>query len=152
MKKFAKSLFLAMMAVCTAMSLAACGDNDDPDDPTQVANYTVEYDVELSQAYIDFFDVEVSYTDKDGKTVARPMGAREFQVIESFKGDKLLDSYDLTVKITAKKALPAIDANRSYRFEKEYEIDLEKNGNTVNQDGSESAMSIAGKDLQRYIG
>ena len=154
MDKIKKSLLLAIMAVCSTVLFSACGDDDkkdEPYNPNDKSTYVLEYEVELSPAYLDYFDVEVSYTDISGQTVTLPMNGREYKNHESFPSTMLQDRYDLSVKLMAKQPLPVIDANKTYRFEQEYEIELDKDRRDFRHVGNTNSISIRGDQLERYI-
>ena len=97
--------------------LGACGmmtscdkvdDILDTHDPNDVKSVNVEYSMDLSQTWFDFYDITVTYYDDKGKEHSLPV-TEKWDYSFSVKPDKAPKNYVFTVVATPKKEHPEID-------------------------------------------
>lgn len=72
MKKLIFSTVLLLIAILGSVSICSCSSSDDnsdgPSTPTNKrSKYQVIYNVQLSEAYYQFFDIEMTYTTSKGE-------------------------------------------------------------------------------------
>ncbi len=158
MKLLSKFMTLAA-AVAVSVSLASCGgdDNEEPDIPSKpvVESVTAAYSAKLSDAYFEFYDVTVIYTDEDGKRVTRTVNSGgEFNSI--IPAAKLPEKIQFAVQINAKNPTPSIDKSAKYIFEDDISLAVRvkySDGTTgqYNDQGAPGTMTIGGDNLAAYL-
>lgn len=157
-------MFLTMLVCAAAMT--ACGDDDNgPAAPEGSADGSIEkvrivYNADVSRNYLDFFDVEASYTDIVGQTVTETIDRESFEkVIEG----KDLDAYPsaCAFKVTAKPRTdqPAVDMDKRYAFDFVCDVEIyvyrkgvqepERVDPDMARRGNASAV---GSEMTEYIG
>lgn len=166
MKRYFMPTWLVVSAIALAGVLTACGDDDDdngggspsvPVNPsTGVVSYNVEYDLDLSDAYYNFYDITLTYTDADGLVKTRELTA-DFEYEFDVPANKVSDSYVLKVVGTVKSSLPEISAESLYTFAKEG--DMEVKAKTADGKSSTeyynsivaSSMTVRGNKVAEYV-
>ena len=154
-----KMIMGSVLMLAAVGTLAACGNDDDekltPGDPNIVA-YEVEYEVEMSSAVYNYFDVTMTYTDENGEEKSRVITGDQDMKLR-VPVDKLKDSYTMKVTGVAKQPYPAIDPAGKYRIEYDVEASIEaldKRGESYSigsKDVSKSAMTIGGDKMEAYL-
>lgn len=159
------TLFKAMaiiMGMMMSLSLASCGDDNDepePEDPKAVEFYQIEYLADVSEDYLNFFDVSMIYVNEVGKVQTQVLG-KDMSVV-SFKIPANLtpDKIDYKIHVTRKATLPAIDPDKNYIFKVTGQIKV----NEVLKDGTAGSfvggnslpiatqVPIHGSSLETYI-
>lgn len=117
-----KSLLWRLMAffmvIGGAVTLTSCfGDDDDdnPDDPSAIKTIIIDYHVDLSQTYYDFYDVDVTYLDEKGQ----PQTVRITETWEYHREIKQANApknYALNVVLNPKKDHPEINSDDYYQY------------------------------------
>ncbi len=121
-----------MLGMAMSISLVSCGD-DEPDDPnkndnnsnngngstTTEASYTVHtsYDINLSQAFYDYFDIKVSFTATTGELQTLDLTQNAVWSTATVAYTNAPKNYYLVVTATPKANYPAIDASTTYYFD-----------------------------------
>lgn len=156
MKHLSKFMTL-VAALAMSISLTACGDdNDEPENPSEpvVESVTATYSAKLSEAYFEFYDVNVIYTDEDGKRMTRTINSGgEFNSI--IPAAKLPEKIQFAVQINAKKPTPSINESAIYTFKDNISLTVRvkySDGTTgqYNQ-GTPGTMTIGGDNLAAYL-
>lgn len=80
----------------------------DTHEPTDVKSVNVEYSMDLSQTWFDFYDITVTYYDEKGKEQSLNV-TEKWEYSFSVKPDKAPKNYVFTVLASPKKELPEID-------------------------------------------
>lgn len=153
------SAMLTAAAVAFSMGLTSCGnDDDEPDYPPTplVESYTVKYEVKLGQAYYDFYDLTIEYTDANGQDVTMPL-TKDFALSFNVPAKNVADDYELEVKGAVKANLPAIDPAAKYTFSKAgYMIVTGNRSDNTSWDAfsstiTHSSLTLAGNKMNDYL-
>lgn len=99
-------------------------------DPNDVKSVNVEYSMELSQTWFDYFDIDVTYYDEKGQPNTLRV-TEKWNYSFSVKPKNAPHNYVFTVVATPKSQYPEIDGNQ-YIFSQ----DIQARYYTVRYDGS----------------
>ena len=100
---------VGFLGACGMMS--SCDKVDDileTHDPNDVKSVNVEYSMDLSQTWFDFYDITVTYYDEKGKEQSLTV-TEKWEYSFSVKPDKAPKNYVFSVVATPKKEHPEID-------------------------------------------
>lgn len=117
------SMFLTLaVALMMPLTLTSCGDDNEdepnrPDDPNKAEYLNVAVYIDLGDAWYDFFDVSVTFTDVHGKNVTTTID-QDSKYVESVAYATAPTSYDLKIVATPKSPLPSVDDAKTYDFSK----------------------------------
>lgn len=121
-KRFFLGASLAIAAACIGVSACSDDDKDRPDYPTPTLE--TEMEVDLDDAYFEFCDVTVSYTDFTGREVVENVVPRT-----DWKRKLMTSTFparsDYKLNITLKSPLPT---PRQQMYDLEADIDFEADG------------------------
>lgn len=130
MKRFFISTVLTVSAISLVGIMSACDDDNGggspslPDVPSsEVVSYNVEYDVDLSDAYYEMYDITLTYTDADGLVKSRALTA-DFDYEFDVPVARVADRYVFNVVGKVKSTLPEISTTSLYKFEKKGEMEV----------------------------
>ena len=146
-----------MLAVA-ALALVACGDDDEPDNPTPEPNKATEFvstlSMTVSQDLFDVANVTVYYIGSDGQVKSESMGSTEWTKTIT---QKLPCKYGFAFAC-AKKPGVTIDEDRTYTFSevlsRSFKV-LDQNGKEISISGSNKGLSfkeeVMGEGVETYI-
>ena len=146
-----------MLAVA-ALALVACGDDDEPENPTPEPNKATEFvstlSMTVSQDLIDVANVTVYYIGSDGQVKSESMGSTEWTKTIT---QKLPCKYGFAFAC-AKKPGVTIDESKTYTFSeilgRSFKV-LDQNGKEISISGSNKGLSfkeeVMGEDVETYI-
>ena len=110
------TLFLGLV-MCTA--LIACGNDDDepnvPESSKEIVSYKVTYLADVTEAYLDYYDVTWTYIDSNGVTKTEAMTEMQSFNI-SIPVNVMPSAVGLTIHATLKNPLPSYDREMVYKF------------------------------------
>ncbi len=158
MKLLSKFMTLAA-AVAVSVSLASCGgdDNDEPEVPSKVVyeSVTAGYSVELSDAYYQFYDVNVVYINDKGERMMAPLTENK-KFAYTIPVAKLPEKIQFAVQLTAKSPTPSIDENAKYTFKDNVSLKVTGNksdgkSDSFNFGGVGSSVTNVGSDVPTYL-
>lgn len=120
--KFKHVLMLMTAVVVTALSLASCKGDDEPDEPeidVSLKAYKFIYTAEASPDMLQFFDIEVSYTDGTGSSRKVTLDSNGyFTDTIAVTEDKLASVYEYKVIGKARQGT-TIDPDKTYNLTSE---------------------------------
>lgn len=107
-----------MLGMVMSMGFVSCGDDDDePSNPTTTENdVTVSYNVTLSQAYYDYFNITVTYTDINGNEKTETITGDWKYPAQTIKESKAAKAYSLSVVAKPKSSNPEIVEGQAYKI------------------------------------
>lgn len=128
MKKIFKpmSALLTLLALTFAFTLTSCGD-DDKDEPapapgaTHPARIGIAYALDLTDAYWDFFDIEVTYTEVSGNIVKKIVN-KGWTYAADIKYEDAPATPELSVKALPKTNIPEISETKTYEMKHSYKF------------------------------
>ena len=132
---FRHAFMLMTAAVVTALSLASCGGEDEPDEPeidVSVKAYKFIYTAQASPDMLQFFDIQVTYTDGAGATRNLTLDSKGFFTdTVAVTEDKLASVYEYKVVGKARQGT-AIDPGKTYNLTAEtwFEREVRNPGKT----------------------
>ena len=146
-----------MLAVA-ALALVACGDDDEPENPTPEPNKATEFvstlSMTVSQDLLDVANVTVYYRGSDGQVKSESMGSTEWTKTIT---QKLPCKYGFAFAC-AKKPGVTIDESKTYTFSevlsRSFKV-LDQNGKEISISGSNKGLSfkeeVMGEGVETYI-
>jgi hypothetical protein len=137
--------------------------SDNNSGSTTVANYNVfgHYNINLSQAFYDFYDITVSFTDADGQLFTTPFTENYEWSTAAVSYDNAPKEYYLVVTATPKANHPAIDETATYYMDATCSLNLYKYTDAEKNDNLSpyrtlsytmaSPFSVPGDKLADYL-
>lgn len=114
-------------AIIFTSALISCGDDDDDKAPIPVdttAYVEIEYDVDLSRTWYDYFDIEVTYTDVTGQIITTPL-TRDWEYTKRVQLESAPKTLTMTVTAKPKSNDTAPVATQSVTFERDCSMSVE---------------------------
>jgi hypothetical protein len=95
-----------ILGVALCFTLSACGDDDDDDPKPEENTYAkLLYDIQLSDDYYTYFDINVSYTDIEGNTQSQNITSN-WKYSKTLATAKAASAIQISVVATAKTTYP----------------------------------------------
>lgn len=146
MKTSIKLMAMVLSIFAIAFGTTSCDKVDEfmeDHDPQDVKSVNVEYSMDLSQTWFDYFDIDVTYYDEKGKPNTLRV-TEKWSYGFSVKPKEAPRNYVFTVVATPKSQYPEIDGNQ-YIFSE----DIKARYYTVLYDGS--IPQWLGSEKSEYI-
>ncbi len=150
-------LYVAMIAGC--VSLTACGDDEpepDPQPTNQVTTVKTDFSVSLSEAWFDYFDIEVTYTAAALPTTQTL--TTNWDYVANYKAAEAPATFVCTVIAKPKANMPAIDPDATYLLSVDIQASVLglKNDGTSDADygyrgSNSSSQTLNASGMERYI-
>lgn len=122
MKQSLSKTFLAALTLASAASLISCGGNDKKDEPVVPAptysEIVVTYSLSLSEAYYDFWDIQVTYTGMGGITHTEEVTLDWEMSYHYSPDDEIAQEFVFDVKGLPKAEVPEVDPDEVYALSK----------------------------------
>lgn len=122
MKKFSKTIFKILgltLSLLLSAGFISCGDDDEPDVPeVEIVAVDVQYVASVGDAYTNFWDVQLTYTNAQGKTVTEPLTSPWSQKYHIKKEDKIPTTYTFKVYAYPKQDAPHPDPDAIYSLKR----------------------------------
>ncbi|MDE5806884.1 MAG: hypothetical protein K2H76_02115 [Muribaculaceae bacterium] len=136
-------VFALIMGMVMTTALTACGNDDDepqnPQAPKEVASYEMTYMAEVTDGYLDYYDVTLSYVDSQGATKTEALTSKKsFSV--TVPANAMPSEVGLTIHATVKNPLPNYDEETVYTFGCTYQL-------VVNRVFTDKSTELAGGDI-----
>ena len=121
MKIIFNKLMTAFMAIAVCLSIASCEEENRGEtvDPNALKDIKAMYSLTVSEDYLYFYDLTVTYGYDDAKTMEEILfdGWSFEQTYSTDYMETLPVRFFCTVKATPKSPVPAIDESKTYKFE-----------------------------------
>ena len=119
-KSIFTKLFVSMSIMISALFFVSCGDeNEEIVNPNALKDVKAMYNLTVSEDYLYFYDITVTYGYDDAKTTEEiQLDGWSFEQTYSTDYMKTLPvRFFCTVKATPKSPVPAIEESKTYKFE-----------------------------------
>lgn len=119
-KSIFTKLFVSMSIMISALFFVSCGDeNEEIVNPNALKDIKAMYSLTVSEDYLYFYDLTVTYGYDDAKTTEEIQldGWSFEQTYSTDYMETLPVRFFCTVKATPKSPVPAIDESKTYKFE-----------------------------------
>ena len=119
-KSIFTKLFVSMSIMISALFFVSCGDeNEETVDPNALKDIKAMYSLTVSEDYLYFYDLTVTYGYDDAKTTEEIQldGWSFEQTYSTDYMETLPTRFFCTVKATPKSPVPTIDESKTYKFE-----------------------------------
>ena len=119
-KSFFTKLFVSMSIMISALFFVSCGDeNEEIVNPNALRDVKAMYNLSVSEDYLHFYDITVTYGCDDTKTTEEIQidGWSFEQTYSTDYMETLPTRFFCTVKATPKSPVPTIDESKTYKFE-----------------------------------
>ena len=152
MKRFFYNAMAVFFAMSASFAVVSCEEenNDEIPDFTSLKAITTDYTVELTEDYIDFYDVTVTYGfgDSEGTTVT--MSSAIWSLDQTFNKEvsELPDRFFCKVTATPKSEVPAIDETKTYHFDSSYNMLV----NGLRNDGQTKVLGLSANSQNVPVG
>lgn len=108
-----------MVAMLASVSLVACDDDDnnEPIDPEEPVKLELDYKFEISQEFLDLFDIKLVYEDADGNSKEVVVNSTNWEkqlVFKKSEDQVLVTKVNAKLVFKLKKNHPTIDYNKTY--------------------------------------
>ena len=121
MKIIFNKLMTAFMAIAVCLSIASCEEENGGEtvDPNALKDIKAMYSLTVSEDYLYFYDLTVTYGYDDAKTTEEIQldGWSFEQTYSTDYMETLPTRFFCTVKATPKSPVPTIDESKTYKFE-----------------------------------
>ncbi len=144
---------LAVFATAASMACVGCGDDYEFDYTMDV---NVNYSITLGEAWLDFYDVNISYSIGGSVSQAVAVGDWSYSInLPNMDMSEISPRYTFEVVASLKDDYPEIDQDAVYDFSSDYSVSVrgEREDETVFYDNSSqgSTLYVAGSDLSLYL-
>ncbi len=148
-------LWMAVIAGC--VSLTACGsDEPEPDPQPKVTTVKTDFSVSLSEAWFDYFDIEVTYT--AGALPTTELLTTDWDYVANYKAAEAPATFVCTVIAKPKANMPAIDPDATYLLT----VDIQASVLGLKDDGTSdadygyrgnnsSSQTLNATGMERYV-
>ena len=119
-KSIFTKLFVSMSIMISALFFVSCGDeNEEIVNPNALRDVKAMYNLSVSEDYLHFYDITVTYGCDDTKTTEEIQidGWSFEQTYSTDYMETLPTRFFCTVKATPKSPVPTIDESKTYQFE-----------------------------------
>ena len=119
-KSIFTKLFVSMSIMISALFFVSCGDeNEEIVNPNALKDIKAMYNLTVSEDYLYFYDITVTYGCDDTKTTEEIQidGWSFEQTYSTDYMETLPTRFFCTVKATPKSPVPTIDESKVYKFE-----------------------------------
>ena len=119
-KSIFTKLFVSMSIMISALFFVSCGDeNEEIVNPNALRDVKAMYNLSVSEDYLHFYDITVTYGCDDTKTTEEIQidGWSFEQTYSTDYMETLPTRFFCTVKATPKSPVPTIDESKTYKFE-----------------------------------
>ena len=119
-KSIFTKLFVSMSIMISALFFVSCGDeNEEIVNPNALKEIKAKYSLTVSEDYLYFYDLTVTYGYDDAKTTEEIQldGWSFEQTYSTDYMETLPTRFFCTVKATPKSPVPTIDESKTYKFE-----------------------------------
>ena len=119
-KSIFTKLFVSMSIMISALFFVSCGDeNEEIVNPNALKDIKAMYSLTVSEDYLYFYDLTVTYGYDDAKTTEEIQldGWSFEQTYSTDYMETLPVRFFCTVKATPKSPVPTIDESKTYKFE-----------------------------------
>ena len=119
-KSIFTKLFVSMSIMISALFFVSCGDeNEEIVNPNALRDVKAMYNLSVSEDYLYFYDITVTYGCDDTKTTEEIQidGWSFEQTYSTDYMETLPTRFFCTVKATPKSPVPTIDESKTYKFE-----------------------------------
>lgn len=121
MKTIFNKILFAIMAVSVCFSVISCDEENGGEtvDPNALKDVKAMYNLSVSEDYLYFYDITVTYGCDDTKTTEEIQidGWSFEQTYSTDYMETLPTRFFCTVKATPKSPVPTIDESKTYKFE-----------------------------------
>lgn len=112
---------MMLCIIMTAFGMVSCGETED-NDPLAIKSINVEYNLNLSQNWFDFYDVVVTYLDENGQSKSLTV-TEKWNFGFSMSPNNAPRNYAFSVVATPKKDHPEIN-DAQYILSQEIDADF----------------------------
>lgn len=117
MKKLLFLLASVLMMAATTMVYSACSTDNDDDDPVAPNIVSIEYAATLGDAWMQFYDITITYTTDEGTKTETYLGPEPFHFVkQNIPASLAPKTYMMTVEIKPKYPMPEFDPIGNYNF------------------------------------
>lgn len=155
------SALLTLMACVMALSVTSCGDENDENEPglpaTKYSEIAVNYSLELASGYFELWDVEVTYTDKDGEIVTENITGNWEKTYRYSDEKEVPGEYTFNAVAKPKNPVATPEPDKIYILDKSHKfvaIGITGSGQAVlggDLSSISSKLSTKGEKLQEHV-
>ena len=119
-KSIFTKLFVSMSIMISALFFVSCGDeNEEIVNPNALKDIKAMYSLTVSEDYLYFYDLTVTYGYDDAKTTEEIQldGWSFEQTYSTDYMETLPNRFFCTIQATPKNPIPTIDESKTYKFE-----------------------------------
>lgn len=147
MKKILKATLLAMLTLV----VAACGSDDD-DYADAVNNSYVSYEITVDQQLLEYYDVQADYKGFDGESTVEPINSSTPDKKKFEKKHQDVGKISPRLRVYGfRKEGATVDQSKSYTLKSSYKIGCYSPTNTAKNYTGESAKSLTGEQMAKYV-
>ncbi len=159
------NLIVALLAMTMTVSLASCGDDDENEVVTGSNSSTTAVDsvktyckIQLADAYYQFFDITVTYTNASGELISDVALTKDTTITTVCNGTGNYSTYaTCVIKATPKAEQPELEAETIYDMSRTIALyhytytGGSKTASSLSGSSSPSTQSAKGANLVNYI-
>lgn len=124
-KSFLYKAMAMIVAMTASISFVSCDDDDDKDEPVnpnELKGVAVDYDLEITDDMLAFYDITVVYGIDDKPGQAEVVTLKDFEYANTYSTVPSKVSFKAVAK--PKTNLPTIDPDKVYTFKVKYDIEV----------------------------
>lgn len=156
-KAFLFKAMAVIIAMTASFSLFSCSDDDEAEDPTALREVNTSYTVDVSEDYLYFYDIKVTYGYGNTEGMTQSIATNTWASNEKLQGlSEIPSHFFCKVVVTPKNPVPAIDPEQTYKFSFSYKFSVNgvlNNGQSsmLNSSTNQHSISFKGENVQPLL-